>query len=343
MTLYVGAAKWVGGTMGGVFRKENGGTRWERLALPDAAQVQALTLHPQRPEVLYAGTDVGLYRTLDAGDSWQRLDTPRGLQIWSVFVHPSDSRLLYAGTSPLGVLRSQDGGETWRRASVQLPQRVTMAFPCRVMRFAVNPARPENIYAALEVAGVMRSVDGGESWTDCADELVALANRHPHLRSRIQSDSDTEGMLDAHAVGTTAAQPGTVYLALRMGMFQSMDGGSSWTDMQVGRFSPLTYARDIRVSPHDPKVLFTCLSPASRSEDGSLYRSDDTGATWTRVDRGIKARATMMAVGFDPRNSGGIHCISRCGQVFSTGDGGATWEESLLPEGVEDLYAIACT
>ncbi|MFN0313726.1 MAG: hypothetical protein ACKVQA_01635 [Burkholderiales bacterium] len=343
MTLYVGAAKWVGGTMGGVFRKVQGNSGWERLALPEAVQVQAITVHPERANVLYAGTDMGLYRTLDGGDSWQRLDTPRDLQIWSVCVHPKDSRLLYAGTSPLGVLRSQDGGETWRRVPVQIPQRVTMAFPCRVMRFAVNPARPENIYAALEVAGVMRSMDEGESWADCAEDLAALANKHPHLRSRIQSDSDTEGMLDVHAVGTTAAQPGTVYLALRMGMFRSTDGGSSWMDMQVGRFSPLTYARDIRVSPHDSKVLFTCLSPASRSEDGSLFRSDDVGVTWTRVDRGIKARATMMAVGFDPHDPRGIHCISRCGQVFSTGDGGATWQESLLPEGVQDLYAVACT
>ncbi len=343
MTLYVGAAKWAGGTMGGVFLKGRGSGVWQRLALPDAVQVQAITLHPERADVVYAGTDMGLYRSLDAGDTWQRLDTPSELQIWSVFVHPKDSRLLYAGTSPLGVQRSQDGGETWRTVPVQLPQRVKMAFPCRVMRFATSPAQPDHVYAALEVAGVMRSRDGGDSWSDCADELVTLAKRHPHLRSRIQSDSDTEGMLDAHAVGVSAARPGTVFLALRMGMFQSKDGGSVWTDMEVGRFSPLTYARDIRVSPHDPRVLFTCLSPASRSEDGALYRSDDVGESWTRADRGIQARATMMAVAFDPRDPAGIHCISRCGQVFSTADGGSTWEESLLPEGVQDVYAIACT
>lgn len=342
MTLYAGAARWVGGSIGGVFRK-NGSGPWERLGLPDAIQVQAITVHPERPEVIYAGTDLGLYRSRDAGDSWQRLDTPEGLQIWSVYVHPRDSRLMFAGTSPLGVLRSQDAGETWQLMPVRIAPRLKMAFACRVMRFATHPAQPSHLYAALEVGGVMRSHDGGESWTDCAEELVSLAQRHPHLRSRIQSDTDTEGMLDAHAVGVSAAQPGTVFLALRMGMFRSTNGGSAWADMEVGRFSPLTYARDIRVSPHDAKVLFTCLSPASRSEDGSLYRSHDVGETWARIDRGIKARATMMSVAIDPRDPAGIHCISRCGQVFSTGDGGTSWHESQLPEGVQDLYAIACT
>ena len=49
--------------------------------------------------------------------------------------------------------------------------------------------------------------------------------------------------------------------------------------MEIGRFSPLTYGRDIRVSPHDPKVMYACLSPAARSTDGAIYRSDDVGQT----------------------------------------------------------------
>ena len=50
----------------------------------------------------------------------------------------------------------------------------------------------------------------------------------------------------------------------------------------------------------------------------------------------------MMAVALDPDDPAGIHCISRCGQVFRTGDAGKQWEESRLPVGVEDVYAIAC-
>jgi len=112
--------------------------------------------------------------------------------------------------------------------------------------------------------------------------------------------------------------------------------------MEVGRFSPLTYSRDIRVSPQDPRVLYACLSPAARSEDGSLYRSADLGETWTRFDRGVKAESTMMAVALHPRDADSVYCVSRTGQVFGTRDGGRTWSEDRLPDGVNDVYAIAC-
>jgi photosystem II stability/assembly factor-like uncharacterized protein len=209
------------------------------------------------------------------------------------------------------------------------------------MRLAVDPTRPNEVYATLEVGGAMRSLDGGETWEDCSAGLMALAEL-PHLKSRIQSDSDMEGMLDGHALCVSAARPGTVFLAVRMGLFQSDDRGASWRDMEVGRFSPLTYARDVRVSPQDARVLYACLSPAARSEDGSLYRSRDLGATWTRFDRGVKADSTMMAVALHPRDPNHVYCASRSGQVFSTRDGGRTWHEQRLPEGVTDVYTVAC-
>jgi photosystem II stability/assembly factor-like uncharacterized protein len=112
--------------------------------------------------------------------------------------------------------------------------------------------------------------------------------------------------------------------------------------MEIGRFSPLTYGRDIRVSPHDPRVLYACLSPAARSTDGSIYRSEDVGRTWQRFDRGIKAEATMMAVAVHPRDPAQVYGVSRVGQVFGTQDGGRSWHESRLPEGVRDVYALAC-
>ena len=112
--------------------------------------------------------------------------------------------------------------------------------------------------------------------------------------------------------------------------------------MEIGRFSPLTYARDVRVSPHDPRVLYACLSPAARSEDGSLYRSDDVGESWKRLDHGVTARSTMMALALHPRDPAQVYCTTRHGQVFGTIDGGARWREAPLPDGVEDVFAIAC-
>jgi photosystem II stability/assembly factor-like uncharacterized protein len=342
--VYVGVGQYTSGKHPGIFRRVNNGA-WEQLTrgLPEPTKVQAITIHPTEHDVIYIGTHDGPYRSCDGGDSWQRLALPEaGLQAWSILVHPADPRRIYAGTSPVGVFRSDDGGDTFRRLpKAVVPERVKMGFACRVMRLAVDPARPETVWAGLEVGGVMKSDDGGETWTDCTTDLVKLADR-PHLKSRIVSDTDIEGMLDVHAVALSAAKPGTAFAAIRMGLFQSGDGGMHWRDMEVGRFSPLTYGRDIRVSPQDPRVMYACLSPAARSEDGSLYRSGDVGETWARFDHGIKAETTMMAVALHPTDADRVHCVSRTGQVFSTEDGGRSWREHRLPEGVEDIYALAC-
>jgi len=341
--LFVGAGKFTGGTISGLFRQKAGSETWEAITkgLPEPASIQAVTVHPTNRDVMFVGTQHGVYRSLDGGNTWARPDFPSGLEVWAITVHPKNPRVIYAGTSPVGIVRSDDGGENWKRLpNVTQPERITMAFACRVMRLAIVPGSPDEIYAGLEVAGAMRSLDGGEHWDDCSADLVALAER-PNLKSKIQSDSFAEGMLDAHALAVSPAAPGSVFLAVRMGMFRSDDRGESWRDMEVGRFSPLTYARDVRVSPHDPRTLYACLSPAARSEDGSLYRTSDLGQSWARVDHGVKARATMMALALDAGDPNHVACVSRCGQVFSTADGGQSWRESLLPDGVKDVYALA--
>src|SRR5204862_5009494 len=134
---------------------------------------QAITVHPTNHDTVYIGTDKGPYRSTDRGERWDRLDFPDGLQVWSVLVHPGKPRTIYAGTSPVGVFRSDDGGDTWRKLpkAVQ-PERVKMGFACRVMRLAADPVRPETIWAGLEVGGIMKTDDGGETWTDCTDTLV---------------------------------------------------------------------------------------------------------------------------------------------------------------------------
>ncbi len=343
--VYVGAARATSATRGGIFRKTVGEERWTQLTtgLPEVTQVQAIVVHPTNPDVVYLGTRSGPYRSSDRGLGWERLDFPEGVEVWSILVHPANPRILYAGTSPVGVYRSDDGGDSWRRLpnAVQ-PERVKMkSFVCRVMRLVADPARPEELYAALEVGGVMRSLDGGETWDDCSSDLLKLAEL-PQLKSKIDSDTDIEGMLDGHAVCVSGAKPGTVFLAVRMGLFESGDRGSSWRSMEIGRFSPLTYGRDILVSPANPRHLYACLSPAARSKDGSLYRSQDLGETWTRFDHGVKAESTMMAVALHRRDPEQVYCVSRSGQVFGTQDGGRTWAEERLPDGVQDLYTVAC-
>jgi photosystem II stability/assembly factor-like uncharacterized protein len=344
--VYAGAVRSTEGGKGGVFRRAPGdAASWEALTdgLPDGTEIHAITVHPDNPDIVFIGTTKGGYRSTDRGEHWQRLALPNpGADVWSITIHPSDRQTVYAGFGPIGVYRSDDCGEHWKQlADPGLPDRVHMTFPCRVMRLDVDPARPDDVYACIEANGAMRSRDRGESWQDCTADLLRFAGEEKY-KSRIVSQTEVEGMLDGHALACSAAAPGTVFLANRMGLFRSDDGGGHWQDVEVNRFSPLTYGRDLRVSPHDPKVLYAALSPAFRSSDGGIFRSDDVGGTWRRFDHGVKAEATMMGVAVHPRDKARVYGISKTGQVFGTNNGGETWVERRLPAGVGDCYAIAC-
>ncbi len=216
-----------------------------------------------------------------------------------------------------------------------------MPFDCRVMRFARNPLRPNEIFAVLEVSGVMRSTDGGETWSDCSTDLLRLAEQEPRLRSKLVSDTEAEGMLDGHAICTSAADPDSVIIAVRMGLFRSRDKGATWEDMRVDRFSPFTYGRDIKVSPQEPNTLYACLSVAASSKDGALYRSQDIGKTWQRFDK-VQPHGTLMSVCLHHSDAKQVYIAARYGEVFGTQDGGATWRETPLPQGVQHIYALAC-
>ncbi len=193
-------------------------------------------------------------------------------------------------------------------------------------------SRPDEIYAALEVGGVMRSTDGGESWSDCSEHLIRLSVEEPRLRSKIVSDTEAEGMLDGHAICMSAADPDAVVLAVRMGLFRSQDQGKTWEDLRVDRFSPFTYGRDIKVSPQDPNTLYACLSVAASSKDGALYRSQDIGRTWQRFDK-VQPHGTLMSVSLHHADAKQVYIAARYGEVFGTQDGGESWRETPLPSG----------
>jgi photosystem II stability/assembly factor-like uncharacterized protein len=112
--------------------------------------------------------------------------------------------------------------------------------------------------------------------------------------------------------------------------------------MDIGRFSDLTYARDVKVFPHDARTLLGAFSIAAVSDAGSLYRSPDLGETWTRFDHGVSIESTLMIIAASPTSSDRVYCAARRGQVFGTEDGGANWQTHPLPPGVEGVYALAC-
>src|SRR2546427_389132 len=156
----------------GLYRMAVGDDRWELVirGLPEAPAIRAIATHPEHPGTVYVGTQHGPHRSTDHGEHWERLNiSDHGLPVWSLLFDPGDCKVLYAGYENCEIFRSDDGGERWQqlRVSVRFPE-VTVAPGAnpakRVLELAVNPADPNEIYGAVEVGGVIRSLDGGEHW-----------------------------------------------------------------------------------------------------------------------------------------------------------------------------------
>jgi photosystem II stability/assembly factor-like uncharacterized protein len=343
-----GEAKFRGKYRGGLYRRGPGDGGWRSLTsgLPQDVEVRTILVHPRDPNVMYVGTGDGPYRSTDGGERWERLGFPeRNIVIWTLGIHPTRPEVLYAGAAPVGLYRSTDGGDNWRKVpgAVSPAHCERAGFDTRTIRITFDPSRPDDIYVAIEVSGVIGSRDGGETWTDLSASLIKLAEQ-PHLQSSVggRHCGHCEGMLDSHALAISAAAPGTAFLAVRMGLFRSDDRGATWYDTDVGRFSPLKYCRDVIVAPHDPRVMYAALSQAAFSTAGSLYRSDDIAQTWKRIDHGVKAETTVMAVSTHPTDPNRVYCVTRRGQVLGTEDAGKSWTDYRLPDGVHDVYTVAC-
>ena len=343
--IYVGVAGYFGkpdqtGKVG-VFRRAASGGDWKHVL--GSVEAYTVFVHPNDPTTILAGTSDGVWRSTDAGSSFQRADFPDSKkQVWCFMVDASDSQRVFAGASPIDVYRSDDGGASWRKLPTpKIAEHCKGPFASRVMRLAQNPRKPEEIYAALEINGVMRSTDGGESWTDCSDGLIRLSEKD-HLKSKIISNTTAEGMLDGHAVTINPAAPESPIVALRMGLFTTTDNGKTWQDMDIRRFSPTTYGRDVKASLSEPNTLYAALSVAAASHDGGLYRSQDGGQTWQRFDK-VQVHGTIMSIGLHAKDPNQVYIGARYdGEVFGTQDGGRSWQAMPIPGDEQHIYSVAC-
>lgn len=338
------------GTVGTLYRAEDDSDFTPAGGIPLNTGVQAITPHPDRPGVLYASTHHGLFESTDNGRQFHRLEVPSadGEQFWSVAIHPNNPDVMLAGVGPIGVYKTEDAGTTWRRAGSPEPmsERLDMSAGkffkhSRIMSLTYDPADPDRVYGAVETSGMIVSGDGGETWQDSSDGLVALANSDAALKSQINVPDDYEGILDAHCVRVSEARPGTVFYACRMGLFSSADAGRSWRNHDIRRFADFSYTRDMRIAAGHPRRMYLALSIASRSDSGALYRSDDLGESIRRVDNDVQAVSTIMGMGASPSDADKVIYVTRGGQVNWTDDGDRTWNTKQLPGDAGDAYCAA--
>ncbi|MBC2665300.1 hypothetical protein H7F51_07195 [Novosphingobium flavum] len=348
--VFAGTAVTRPGSVGTLYRAQGSGSFAPVAGIPLDTGVQAITPHPAKPGVIYASTHCGLFESTDNGASFRKLPVPsaEGEQFWSVAIHPNDPETMLAGCGPIGVYKTTDGGASWRRVGSSGPMAERMDMTegkffkhSRIMALAYDPADPAMVYGAVETSGFIVSEDGGETWTNRSEGLVALVDADPALKSQINVPDDYEGILDAHCVRVSPDRPGTCFYACRMGLFSTPDAGRTWRNHDIRRFAEFSYTRDMRIAAQDPQTMYLALSIASRSDSGALYRSDDLGESLYRCDQPVTAVSTIMGMGAGATDSAKVVYVTRGGQVHFSDDGAKGWQAGQLPPEAGDAYCAA--
>ena len=302
-----------------------------------------------QPNVFFIGVNNGgVWKTDDFGRTWQPLfdDQPTG-SIGAIAVAPSNPNILYVGSGEGlqrpdlsvgdGMYKSTDGGKTWRHLGLRDGQQIPAIL--------VDPENPNRLFVAVlghpygpnSERGVFRSLDGGQTF------------------QKVLYKDEQTGAVD---LAFDPRNPQTVYAVLwqaqqgpwengafsgpNSGLYKSTDGGTTW-NQQTGGLP--TFAQGglgrigIAVAPTDPARMYALVE--ARGEFGGLYRSEDAGASWKRVngEQRIYGRGNDFAgVRVDPKNKEVVYVANI--STYRSSDGGATFTAIKGAPGGDDYHTI---
>jgi photosystem II stability/assembly factor-like uncharacterized protein len=315
-------------TGNGIARLEEAGDAWEVVLSLRGTGAQCLAVDPDDPNTVYAGLrEGGVSRTNDAGRSWVDCGLPeRG--VFSLAVSVADGAV-YAGTEPSRLFRSDDGGARWRALDglLELPSRPTWSFPPRpwtshVRWIAPNPHRAEVILVGIELGGLMRSTDGGESWED-----------HRPGAQR-----------DVHSLAWHPRAGGRAYEAGGGGAAFSEDSGETWTPSDEGRDRHYTWS--VAVDPEDPERWYVSASTGpyaahgGRDPQARIYRRRG-GEPWRALAGGLPEPLPAMPYAL-VAHGGRVFAGLADGQIWESGDRGESWRRcALRGDPLTELHALA--
>ena len=314
---------------------------WRSVGPSRGGRVLAVAGDPSDRMVFYQGTaGGGVWKTEDGGNRWHNVsdgDVHTG-SVGALAVAASRPGVVYVGMGEAcirgnashgdGVYRSDDGGTTWTHLGLEATRHIA--------RVRVHPTNPDLVYvAALGDAwgpsperGVYRSKDGGTTW-----ERILYRDENTGAIDLVMDPNHPETLyaslleLRRFPWGFRSAGPGT-------GLFKSVDGGDSWTELTDNPGLPdgLKGRIGVALSRVRPDRVWAIVD-AELGRKG-VFRSDDAGATWTRVndDANLTQRPWYYHHIFaDPQDANTVYVLNT--RVWKSTDGGETFRSVPTPHG----------
>ena len=255
----------------GVYRTDDGGSTWRHLDSYPSPYAHSVLAHVEEPDTIYVGSEPAtVFRSTDGGSTWEEFagfravpessdwgfhSPTRDSHVRDLRVAPNDASCLYAGIEVGGMVRSDDGGSSWK----QLP-----GLNDDIHCVHLSDAQPRRVYVATARAPY-RSDDSGANW-----ELInAGLDRRYTLHIAASRD-------DADLVLVTVSENAR---RLNPQFYRSTDAGKTWT--LVNGLGEGENPEDMVVAfdwdPQDPDVVY------AGTDGGGLFSSADRGITWQKL------------------------------------------------------------
>lgn len=250
------------------------------------------------PNTFFMGTTGGgVWRTDDGGTTWRNI-TDGFLSvgsIGSIRVAPSDPNVIYVGTGSAdprgnvsigkGMYRSVDNGKTWKFIGLEKAGQIG--------RIEIHPQNPDIAFAAVlgnpfganDERGVYRTQNGGATW-----EKVLHVNDVTGATDLVM-DPNNPRILFA-ALWQVQRKPWTLIDGGEFGgVYQSKDGGDTWKKLENGLPTGVLGKIGLAISPANSERIWALVETPDH-DDGGLFRSDDGGTSFTRIneDRELRTR-----------------------------------------------------
>jgi len=292
---------------GDIFRTHNGGKDWEALPAMHGKSVRAMAVSISDPNVIVAGALDGVYRSTDGGNAWQRISPNDGIvkQIESIAVDPKDPNVIYAGTWHLA-WKTSDGGANWQHINKG------MIDDSDVFSIIVSSANPAEVFASA-CSGIYKSTSGGELF----DKIKGIPFTARRTRVLKQDPSN----------------PAIVYAGTTEGLWKTTDEGKNWKRVS----NPEVVVNDVFIDPRNSQRV---LLATDRS---GVLASDDGAATFATSNHGYAHRyvSAILADSKEP-NALYIGVVNdrEFGGVFSTHDGGQSWQQKSSGLEGRDVFTL---